>query len=185
MPSHMSVQNYATRRNKEAEVLASFILAEFGRQIYERGFTVEAPLIQPQKQFTRDDCQDVFDHFAEIKLARPVGGHSGTLHIWAQTTCYKGNSEGHPEANKSYEIRETLIEALGLRRWLISDGIFFRTIHMTFGPASYSYGWIKTAKDKAFDLSLYPVTNNKEMILFKELAAALKERLLRRIAVGG
>ena len=169
MPSHMQVQNYATVRNEQVEIFIDFILHKFTDQLYEDGITTgrEAPI--QQVSFTRDDCSDVFDHLVEIELKEPIGGQK-SLQIWAQTTCYKGNTTGRPEANKTYEIRETLVEALGLRRWLQEEKQFFRTVHFTLGPSAYTYGWIKLAKDHAFDLSLYPVENADGLDLFRDLA---------------
>jgi uncharacterized protein (DUF2147 family) len=152
----MGVQNFATKRNTTVEFLIDFVLQKFSSQLFNAGLIAkpEEPILQ--KTFQRDDCSDVIDHFITLELLKPIKGVIGTLQIWGQTTSYKGNKTGKPESNKTYEIRETLIEALGLRRWLLDEDVLFRTIHFTLGPANYTYGWFKPAKDNAFDLSIYP-----------------------------
>jgi hypothetical protein len=169
VPRRTSVQAHATRRNRDVELMVEFILQGFAQRMHKDG-TVGAPEDPVmQKPFQRDDCSDVFDHYLSLETTVPFGGRSGALQLWAQTTCYKGNDGGAPEPNKTYEIRETLVEALGLRRWLREEGTFFRTVHFTVGPANYTYGWFKEAKDRAFDLSLYPPPEVRASELFSEL----------------
>lgn len=170
MPSHMGVQRFATERNAQAEVLVDFILERFALLLHQHNYirTVETPT--RQESFVRDDCSDVFDHFLQFELADSTSELSGRIQIWGQTTCYKGNELGRAESNKTYEIRETLVEALGLRRWLLQEEVSFRTIHFTIGPANYTYGWFKSAKENAFDLSLYPDNSIDTESLFAELS---------------
>ncbi len=169
MASHMGAQRLATERNEQAEKLIDFILQSFIARLHQEGYIASTELPIRQKPFVRDDCRDVFDHFVELEMARPFSGIQGRFQLWAQTTCYKGNELGRAESDKTYEIRETLVEALGLRRWLREEAISFRTIHFTIGPVSYTYGWFKPAKDHAFDLSLYPDPSVKPEVLFDEL----------------
>jgi hypothetical protein len=160
----MSAQTGAALRNSNVEFFIDFVLRKaMDLAISE---SIIASYTEPARQvaFTRDDCSDVFDHFFSIMInprqtESPVGPFE-EIQIWAQTTCYKGNQTGHAEPNKTYEIRETLFEALTLRKWLKAENQLFRTIHFTVGPSEYSYGWMKAAKDSAFDLSLYPQSND-------------------------
>lgn len=170
MSSHMGVQRLATERNEQAEIIIDFILQLFINKIHIEGHIVNVVLPTRQKLFSRDDCRDIFDHFVEIELIQSPMANMERIQLWAQTTCYKGNKLGRAESNKTYEIRETLVEALGLRRWLKEEGFSFRTIHFTIGPVNYTYGWFKSAKDSAFDLSLYPDPIIDTEILFNELS---------------
>lgn len=156
MPSHMSVQKIATKRNALAEMLVDYVLQQFGEKMYEKGYVSELPIPEQQKTFIRDDCSELYDHYIELNFTKLMDSECRKIEIWAQTTCYKGNATGKPESNKTYEIRETLTEALTLRKWLTEENTFFRTIHFTLGPSNYTYGWFMYAKENAFDLSLYP-----------------------------
>jgi hypothetical protein len=170
----MGVQTHASQRNEQAEVLVDFLLRSVASQLREEG--ILSRFVEPsrQKPFRRDDCSDVFDNYLEIELTRPSKDVEGTVQLWVQSTCYKGNARGTPEPNKSYEIRETLIESLGLRRWLADERVCFRTIHFTLGPPAYAYGWIKLAKDNAFDLSLYPDPALGDFDLFNALGVLFR-----------
>lgn len=156
MPSHMSVQKIATKRNSLAEMLIDYILQKFSEKLYNEGYIKEEAIPEQQKSFSRNDCSEVYDHYIELHFSNKIDRQERTFEIWAQTTCYKGNVTGKPESNKTYEIRETLVEALTLRKWLIEEKKNFRTIHFTLGPSNYTYGWFMPAKENAFDLSLYP-----------------------------
>lgn len=156
MPSHMSVQKIATKRNSLAEMLIDYTLQCFSEKLYKEGYIKEESIPEQQKSFSRNDCSEVYDHFIELHFSDKIDTQERTFEIWAQTTCYKGNETGKPESNKTYEIRETLVEALTLRKWLVEERKNFRTIHFTLGPSNYTYGWFMPAKENAFDLSLYP-----------------------------
>ncbi len=151
MSKSASVQAFATLRNEQVEIFVDYALQQFSRALFEADLT--SALAEPMLHtaFKRDDCSDVFDHYLKIEGK----GNNKTLEIWGQTTCYKGNKGMGAEPNKTYEVRETLIEALGLRRWLIDEGVPFRTVHFTIGSPDYTYGWFRHAKDNSFDLSLY------------------------------
>lgn len=151
MQKHLSVQAFATQRNGQVELLVDFILGRFLNEILKNNLIsgYSEPVLQ--KRFSSEDCSDVFDHYFEIT---PINKNN-KIQFWLQTTCYKGNELGAPEPNKTYEIRETLIEALGLRSRLKEEDIDFRTIHFTVGPLEYTYPWFIAAKDNAFDLSIY------------------------------
>lgn len=156
MPSHMSVQKIATKRNSLAEMLIDYILQRFSEKLYNEGYINEEAIPEQQKSFSRNDCSEVYDHYIVLHFGDKIDKQERTFEIWAQTTCYKGNATGKPESNKTYEIRETLVEALTLRKWLVEEKKNFRTIHFTLGPSDYTYGWFMYAKENAFDLSLYP-----------------------------
>jgi len=156
MASHMNAQRLATQRNALAEMLIDYTLQLFSDKLYDNGMITEKSETETQKDFVRDDCSDCYDHYLQLHLSSKLDDKCRTIEIWGQTTCYKGNPSGKPESNKTYEIRETLSEALTLRKWLNSEEKLFRTIHFTLGPSDYTYGWFKTAKENAFDLSLYP-----------------------------
>lgn len=137
MSSQRSVQAYATTRNRNVEVLIDFILQTFVLRLHRAGALEAAAEPVLQKRFQRDDCSDIFDHYVDLAMSAPAGDHAGRLQLWGQTTSYKGHTGGTRESNKTYEIRETLVEALGLRRWLQEERAQFRTIHFTVGPADY------------------------------------------------
>lgn len=169
----MAVQHYATRRNQQAELLVQFVIRSLAERLATSGALASEAIYASQKTFNRDDCSDVFDHYLELPLTGRIGELRGTLQLWVQTTCYKGSSTNAPEPNKTYEVRETLIEALGLRQWLIAEGQQFRTLHFTVGPADYTYGWFRPAKDASFDLSLYPPEGTRIESVFDQLESVL------------
>ena len=151
----MDVRGFASGRNEQAEVLVDFVLRRLSSELEKKGRVDKASVPARQVEFVKDDSSDVFDHRLDIALRNPIRGLLGVVQLWCQTTCYRGNDTGQPEPNKTYEIRETLIEALFLRSWLASEGSPFRTLHFTLGPAEYAYRWFKTAKENSFDRSLY------------------------------
>ncbi len=171
-PSLMAVQRYATTRNEQIELLIDYVMRMFAATIHRDGYASHLAVPGRQVPFVRDDCSDVFDHYLELNLTRSVGDSTGPLQIWGQVTTYKGGAAAEP--NKTYEIRETLIETLGLRRWLQKEDTTFRTIHFTVGPVAYTYQWFKVAKDNAFDLSLYSVASVVPDELFAELNSRLR-----------
>jgi hypothetical protein len=181
MAGLMGVQTRASLRNEDVEFFIDFVLRELCVRLSDTGLLSAYSEPLRQMVFKQDDCSDVFDHFLTVncsketpdpRAAQDIAGRK--VAIWAQTTSYKGNETGSAEANKTYEIRETLIEALSLRRWRIKEGAPFGIIHFTVGPANYSYGWMKGAKDNAFDLSLYlpDISCSK---FFAELSALLSK----------
>jgi hypothetical protein len=177
----MGVQTYASLRNEQVEYLVDFVLRNFVQKLKDEGY-VSSSQRSPvqQKQFTREDCNDIFDHYLELDLVRPMGNFDQKIELWAQTTSYKGNMTGKPEPNKTYEIRETLVEGLTARDWLTTEHRPFRIIHFTVGPSNYTYGWIKLAKDHVFDLSLYPDVGINSPALFAELANVLSGGVFNR-----
>lgn len=169
----MAVQAHASRRNEQVEVLVDFILRRVLSELHQTGLLREETEPRRQWPFQRNDCSDVFDSFVELNFTRSVSGER-KVQLWVQVTSYKGNPGGGPEPNKSYEVRETLMESLGLRRWLIEEKTPGRTVHITLGPPAYAYGWIKLAKDNSFDLSLYPDYSRGQFDLFAELTDTLR-----------
>ena len=175
MPTHMSAQTGAMERNTQAELLVDLALRVAAERWHSDGHTESLCIPEHQKDFARDDCSDVFDHYLEARLTSVSPRGSGPIQVWGQTTCYKGNMSGRPEPNKTYEIRETLVESLYLQKWLELEAVQHATFHVTFGPSTYSYGWIKDAKEATFDLSLYPVGGTTTFTVYDELAEIFSE----------
>lgn len=169
----MTAQKTAIKRNALAEILIDFCLQKFSEKLYEDKIACTMPVVERQKTFTRNDCSEVYDHY--ISFSCRIKDQVLPFEIWGQTTCYKGNDTGAPESNKTYEIRETITEALSLRKWLIKENKNFRTIHITLGPSNYTYGWFKTAKASAFDCSLYPAIEGLDIFEKLSIIGADKE----------
>lgn len=150
MDNNISVQAFATKRNGQAELLVDYLIELTLNQLKDAGLINGFTEPELHKAFKSDAISDIFDHF--FKAVLPDGKE---YQFWGQTTCYKGNDTSAPEPNKTYEIRETLIEGLGLRASLLEKEADFRTLHFTLGPTSYTYSWFPAAKDNAYDLSLY------------------------------
>lgn len=169
MTNGISVQAFATQRNGQAELLVDFLLNFVLKQMKNSGELQSFADPQLQKQFKTDTCSDVFDHYFTVQL-----DSGDPIQFWCQTTCYKGNEVSAPEPNKTYEIRETLIEGLGLRATLKEKGVNFRTVHFTLGPTSYTYSWFPAAKDNAYDLSLYLPSKVNGKDVFDFIATTLQ-----------
>lgn len=163
------VQQHAALRNDYVEMLVDFALKMALANLAETEVIEEAVFPERHKEFKAIDASDVFDHYFKIKFT----GSKEELEVWAQTTCYKGNELGVAEANKTYEIRETLIEALTLRRHLLNKDEPFRIAHFTFGPSAYTYGWFEAAKSNSFDWSMYSSDVVKDYDIFPDLFSAL------------
>lgn len=146
-----------------------FVLRKSIEQLAAEGVIERAVLPQRHAEFKAIDASDVFDHCFKIRFSNS----KNEVEVWGQTTCYKGNELGVPEANKTYEIRETLIEALTLRRHLIQKGGEFRVVHFTFGPSAYTYGWFEGAKANAFDWSVYSSDIVPDYDIFPDLITLL------------
>lgn len=146
----MGVQTFATSRNGQVELFVEFILESYFKPLVNENI-ISQLIIESQKEYKSDISSDVWDHFVsfhDIILKQDV-------ELWCQTTSYKGNKSGKPEPNKTYEIRETLVEAISIRERIDTVKKIVRTIHFTVGPKKYAYDWFVGAKDKTFDLSLY------------------------------
>lgn len=153
MTQSSSVQAHATTRNALIELFIDLILRNFATTLLTSSkiFQISGPYLGVEIE--SDDCRDIFDH--KIILSEGSSTHPHPIAIWGQTTCYKGHLTAIREPNKTYEIRETLIEALGLRRVLQSKGEHFLTVHFTIGPSSYTYQWFEDLKAACFDFSIY------------------------------
>jgi hypothetical protein len=151
MASHMGVQTFATTRNSQIEYFVGFILERFAKSL-QASRQISSFEVQSQKSYVSNIASDVWDHQLTIV---PIHGKT-PIEFWCQTTCYKGNESGKPEPNKTYEVRETLVEAITLRELVESEAIkTIRTIHFTVGDASYTYQWFLDLKAASFDRSLY------------------------------
>ncbi len=145
----MNSQQVASFRNAGAEIVA---ITALELAIVDLSATVDAiEFVHAARQVSveRPDLSDRYDGLVVMRW------QDSELELWVQVTCYKGLPGGGAESNKTYEIRETLIEGLGLRRWLITEAKKFRFMHITFGPEAYGYGWMKYAKACAYDRSIY------------------------------
>ena len=170
MASHMGVQTFATARNSQVEVLVHYVFQKFFDHLISVGEVLDAK-VTVQKEFTSAIANDIWDLFV---LARRANGTA--IELWCQTTCYKGNNTGRPEPNKTYEVRETLVEALSIReRFVDTPGKSFRSVHVTVGDSRYTYQWFMDLKSACFDKSVY--MNCKTSNIFDDLAAAFKGTL--------
>lgn len=167
MASHMASQVGATKRNTQAELFVDYLLQEYFTNVQERGL-IRNLAITMQAPYKNDIASDVWDHkvcFHHVELNKNV-------EIWCQTTCYKGHGDvKKKEPNKSYEVKETLVEAISLRKLVKQEEKLVRSIHFTIGDVNYTYGWFKSLKEKSFDLSLYLDTDNEN--IFGLLNAAI------------
>lgn len=146
----MGVQTFATARNSDVEFFVQFILESFFENLQKEGQLKNVDL-ESQKPFTSPIASDVWDHFISAVQAdgRPI-------QIWCQTTCYKGNGTGAPEPNKTYEVRETLVEGLSVRKIFAENpGTDYRSLHFTVGDSQYTYQWFLELKASIYDASLY------------------------------
>ncbi len=163
------VQQHAALRNDYIEMLVDFALRKALEKLAEKGVISKAVWPERHKEFKAVDASDVFDHYFRIKFIKTA--HE--VEFWGQTTCYKGNELGVAEANKTYEIRETLIEALTLRRHLLASKKEFRILHFTFGPSEYTYSWFEAAKTASFDWSMYSADIVDKYDIFSNLFTLL------------
>lgn len=159
MASHMASQIGASKRNTQAELFVDYLLNDYFRDAQDQGL-IDNLTIEMQAEFKNDMASDVWDHkvlFHHIKLDKNV-------EIWCQTTCYKGHGDiKKKEPNKTYEVRETLVEAISLRKLMLQQDKLVRSIHFTIGDANYTYGWFKSLKENSFDLSLYLDTESSNV----------------------
>lgn len=167
MASHMGVQTFATTRNSDVEFFVHFILKKFFFSLQKQG-NLKNITIEQQKQYVSEIASDVWDHF--ISATQPNGR---TIEIWCQTTCYKGNGTGTPESNKTYEVRETLVEGLSIRQLFNNDPEKdYRSIHFTVGDSRYTYQWFLELKAAVYDKSIY--IGQPDYNIFNDISAVLK-----------
>lgn len=146
----MGVQTFATDRNSQVELLIHFILEEFFSVLQITG-EIQNLNIDMQRQYTSEIASDVWDH--HVSFTRNNGRVN---EVWCQTTCYKGNGTGKPEPNKTYEVRETLVEGLSIRQLFKKDSSRdYRSIHFTVGDSAYTYKWFMDLKASVYDKSIY------------------------------
>lgn len=162
----MGVQAIATSRNSSVEFVVHYILESFAEGLKQRGLLTTYRLEQ-QAPFSSDIARDIWDHKLDA-----TGSDGRLVQIWCQTTCYKGNARRRPEPNKTYEVRETLVEGLSIRQCFpinpLSD---YRTVHFTVGDANYTYGWFLDLKSATYDKSIYIGGDHQD--IFGEIAATL------------
>lgn len=151
----MGVQKFATTRNAQVETFVELVLTSLCDELVA-GKNIESYEIDSQKHFESEIASDVWDHYVKLNIS----DSASAIELWCQTTCYKGNSSGKPEPNKTYEVRETLVEAISFRELIANEHSKLRSIHFTVGPKEYSYPWFPIAKEATFDLSLYLSTQD-------------------------
>jgi hypothetical protein len=159
----MGVQKFATTRNAQVEALVDYVLELFCRELDVQG-VISNYAVESQSHYESLFASDIWDHlvtFTERNSQKKV-------QLWCQTTCYKGNATGKPEPNKTYEVRETLVEAISIREKVISSKDIIRTVHLTVGSKKYTYDWFASAKENTFDLSLYLDLDSKDV--FEEVS---------------
>ena len=147
----MDTQKLASQRNTRAELVTEFILAQAMETLLLSGTIDGVVNSESQKLYESGICRDVWDHYLCVSLP----GSPETIEIWAQTTCYKGHGGGQTEPNKTYEVRETLTEAISLRATWPSGRCKPRLLHVTYGDPDYTYPWFRPAKASVFDLSVF------------------------------
>ncbi|HCM0880727.1 TPA: hypothetical protein N2826_005031 [Vibrio parahaemolyticus] len=159
MASHMASQVGATKRNTQAELFVDYLLREYFGHVHERGL-IRDLTITMQAPYKNDIASDIWDH----KVCFHHVGLDKEVEIWCQTTCYKGHGDvKKKEPNKSYEVKETLVEAISLRKLMKQGNKLVRSVHFTVGDVNYTYAWFKSLKEKSFDLSLYLDTENENI----------------------
>ena len=146
--SNMTSQRTATKRNAQAEQVSNYLFERFAQSLLKKK-KISNYSIAMQEQFNSDLTRDRWDHTLRIHNL-----NDDVIEIWGQTTCYKGHTDGGTESNKTYEVRETLTEAICLKT-AKPENPKFRTVHITFGDPDYVYSWFKPMKELTFDHSLY------------------------------
>jgi hypothetical protein len=145
----MTTQKTATARNSTVERVIQACLAILVQRLIAQGIIGPDYKLDCQKHWQSPLCSDVWDHWLEVTL---LSGQ--TLAVFLQTTNYKGHKSGKAEPNKTYEVRETITEALTIRAtW--NEPELLRTVHFTVGPSNYTYGWFQGMKAHSFDLSVH------------------------------
>lgn len=150
MASHMGVQTLATSRNSQVEFLVHYIIERALKKVTGMGHVADAH-VSSQEHYSSEIASDVWDH-----LATGVQKNGRKFQWWCQTTCYKGNGTGMPEPNKTYEVRETLVEGITIRDLVNQkDDCDVRTLHFTVGDSNYTYQWFLSLKSASYDKSFY------------------------------
>lgn len=158
MASHMGVQTFATERNSQVEFFIHLLLENFFIGL-EQERSLTNVNIGMQKQYTSLIASDIWDHHITATQKNGRG-----IEVWCQTTCYKGNGTGLPEPNKTYEVRETLVEGLSIRQKFKTDkATDYRTIHFTVGDSAYTYKWFMDLKASVYDKSIYIGTSGYDI----------------------
>lgn len=157
MASHMGVQTFATERNSHAEFFVHVLLEMFGQNLLEKN-KINKYHIESQSKYISEIASDVWDH----KLS--LINNEKTTELWCQTTCYKGNKKGIPEPNKTYEVRETLVEGISIREYFAKAKSDCRSIHFTVGEKKYTYQWFLDLKESTYDKSFYLGEENLDIL---------------------
>lgn len=156
--TNMGVQRTATRRNRFAEKVSHFILQSAIAKLEAEKLVQLGWDLRQQHLFESDLTRDRWDHHVRLGLGNPPQD----VEVWGQTTCYKGHDDGATEANKTYEVRETITEALCLRAASSETNSIF-LVHITFGNPDYVYSWFRPMKETVFDVSIYIHDNSYDV----------------------
>lgn len=154
--TNMGVQRTATKRNQLAESVSHYLFNSVFENLDRQGLIEKDWLQEVQALFESPLTRDKWDHRLIFREAEGPG------ELWGQTTCYKGHDTGMTESNKTYEVRETLTEALCLRA-MHPNPASVRLVHITYGNPDYVYSWFRPMKDQVFDLSLYIHSESKDI----------------------
>jgi len=115
--------------------------------------------------------QTEFDHFIEMK----------GMKIYGQSTCYKERGLSGGEPNKTYEMRETLMEYLlvflnGLRDKSI-DFNHVRFFHVVIGDPTYSYSYFQIIRNETYDLNIEVNFKDELENFYNELEMLIPESI--------
>lgn len=121
-----------------------------------------------------DGFKTEFDHKVDIN----------NLILLGQTTCYKEKGTDGGEPNKTYEMRETLMEYLLAYLNLLEQysGItpdLIRLFHVIIGDPDYSYSYFHIIRSKTYDLNIVVNLASGSEDLYDSLEKALPEETLR------
>ncbi|MDX2094426.1 MAG: hypothetical protein SFW64_00560 [Alphaproteobacteria bacterium] len=147
--------------------MVHFVLERAMKALSDKGL-ISSARVSAQKQYVSEIASDIWDH-----IATGVQKNGKPFQLWCQTTCYKGNGTGAPEPNKTYEVRETLVEGITIRDLVnLQNENEVRTLHFTVGDSDYTYKWFLGLKSASYDKSLY--VGKKGLDVFELLDAALR-----------
>lgn len=159
-------RSYSTIRNERVELLVHYALSS----IDQKGWFVDRRFRVGPSGFCTEFDHRIIDNIRNLTFL-------------GQTTCYKERGVIGGEPNKTYEMRETMMEYL-----LAHVNILFgesdlnidnlRFFHIIVGDPAYSYSYFNKIRSKSYDhnIVLYPPQGIEE--LYIALEEALPEEIL-------